>query len=181
MKPFISVIVIAHDRKQFLPDALRSLEAQTLSKDLFEVIVVKNFVHEEIDKKIRENGWLSIITNKKHVAGKIAVGLDKANGEIVTFLEDDDIYKPNRLEKIYQSFIKYPNIIFFHNSFEEIDIYGNSLGIRPATKYGELILPSKLKSKFAEAFDELSWASMHNSSIAIRRGIVMKYIDKLEN
>ena len=41
--PYISVIVTAYNRRQYLPDALRSLEAQTLSKDKFEVIVVKNF------------------------------------------------------------------------------------------------------------------------------------------
>ncbi|MGC9113386.1 glycosyltransferase family A protein [Acidilobus sp.] len=54
---FISVIVTAYNRKQYLPYALRSLESQSLSKDRFEVIVVKNFEDKESDKIIRRNGW----------------------------------------------------------------------------------------------------------------------------
>jgi cellulose synthase/poly-beta-1,6-N-acetylglucosamine synthase-like glycosyltransferase len=42
-QPYISVIVTAYNRRKYLSFALRSLEAQTLPRDRFEVIVVKNF------------------------------------------------------------------------------------------------------------------------------------------
>ncbi len=42
-KPFISVIVTAYNRKQFILEALNSIVNQTLSKDKYEVIVTKNF------------------------------------------------------------------------------------------------------------------------------------------
>jgi len=38
-QPYISVIVTAYNRRRYLPFALRSLEAQTLPRDKFEVIV----------------------------------------------------------------------------------------------------------------------------------------------
>ena len=41
-KPFISVIVTAYNRKQFILEALNSIVNQTLSKDKYEVIVTKN-------------------------------------------------------------------------------------------------------------------------------------------
>jgi glycosyltransferase involved in cell wall biosynthesis len=42
-QPYISVIVTAYNRRKYLPFALTSLEAQTLPRGRFEVIVVKNF------------------------------------------------------------------------------------------------------------------------------------------
>ena len=38
----ISVIVIPYNRKEFLNDALESLNSQTLEKDKFEVILITN-------------------------------------------------------------------------------------------------------------------------------------------
>ena len=39
----ISVIVTAYNRKEFLKEALESLNNQTLGKDKFEVILITNF------------------------------------------------------------------------------------------------------------------------------------------
>ena len=41
--PFISVIITAHNRKEFLLEAVNSALNQTLPKDEYEIIVVKNF------------------------------------------------------------------------------------------------------------------------------------------
>jgi glycosyltransferase involved in cell wall biosynthesis len=51
-QPYISVIVTAYNRRKYLPFALRSLEAQTLLRDNFEVIIVKNFDDKESDSII---------------------------------------------------------------------------------------------------------------------------------
>jgi Glycosyl transferase family 2. len=59
----ISVIVTAYNRKKFLPYALKSLESQTLPKDKFEVIVVKNFEDQISDDIIKKNGWKDMVTN----------------------------------------------------------------------------------------------------------------------
>ncbi|MFP3287412.1 MAG: glycosyltransferase [Acidilobus sp.] len=59
-QPYISVIVTAYNRRRYLPFALRSLEAQTLPRDKFEVIVVKNFDDKESDSIISRNGWKDV-------------------------------------------------------------------------------------------------------------------------
>jgi len=41
--PFISVIIVAHNRREFLLEAVNSALHQTLPKDEYEIIVVKNF------------------------------------------------------------------------------------------------------------------------------------------
>ncbi|WP_048816757.1 glycosyltransferase family A protein [Caldisphaera lagunensis] len=103
---FISVIVTAHNRKKYLPYALQSLEKQTLDKDKFEVIVVKNFEDQLSDKIIERNNWKNIVTEENNTLGeKLSLGIDESKGDIITFLEDDT-YKPERLMYIYKSFQK---------------------------------------------------------------------------
>jgi glycosyltransferase involved in cell wall biosynthesis len=41
--PFISVIIVAHKRREFLLDAINYALNQALPKDEYEIIVVKNF------------------------------------------------------------------------------------------------------------------------------------------
>ncbi len=50
----ISVIVSAYKRKKYLPYALRSLESQTLPKDKFGIIIVKNFKDKKTEEIIEE-------------------------------------------------------------------------------------------------------------------------------
>jgi len=49
--PFISVVITAHDRKEYLKQAVDSALNQTLSRDNYEVIVTKNF------DTIYDEGW----------------------------------------------------------------------------------------------------------------------------
>ncbi|MGC9072482.1 MAG: glycosyltransferase family A protein, partial [Acidilobus sp.] len=109
----ISVIVTAYNRRHYLPHALRSLKGQTLPRDRFKVIVVKNFEDKESDGIIRRNGWKNIVTDVVPLGGKIAIGLEEAGGEVVTFLEDDDMYRKERLSYIYRVFASSRDVVYF--------------------------------------------------------------------
>ena len=41
--PYISVIITAYNRKDFLFNAIKSVVNQTLDKKYYEIIVIKNF------------------------------------------------------------------------------------------------------------------------------------------
>jgi glycosyltransferase involved in cell wall biosynthesis len=126
-QPYISVIVTAYNRRKYLPFALRSLEAQTLPKDRFEVIVVKNFEDKESDDIISRNGWKDVYNDDSYHGRKILAGLEESRGEVITFLEDDDMYVSNRLEEVYKAFTSYDRLVYFHNSQAVIDSNGNLL------------------------------------------------------
>ena len=117
-QPYISVIVTAYNRRRYLPFALRSLEAQTLPRDRFEVIVVKNFEDRESDNIISRNGWKDVYEDSTYHGRKILVGLEESKGDVITFLEDDDMYTNDRLEKVYKAFTSYKRLVYFHNSQE---------------------------------------------------------------
>lgn len=111
----ISVIMTAHNRRQFLPRALKSIEEQTLDKSLFEVIVVKNFTDNTVDEFIKNHNFRHILVAENTPQGfDLAEGISNAKGEVITFLEDDDVYSPQRLARIFESF-RDPRVSFFKN------------------------------------------------------------------
>jgi glycosyltransferase involved in cell wall biosynthesis len=122
--PSISVIVTAHNRRRYLPFALRSLEAQTLPKDKFEVVVVKNFEDPESDSIISRNGWRSVYNDELYHGRKILAGLEEAKGDVITFLEDDDMYVNSRLAEVNRAFTTYKGLVYFHNSQTVVDKEG---------------------------------------------------------
>lgn len=106
--PKVSIIVATYRRKEALKKALQSLITQTYSN--FEIIVVDDNAdvewNTEIDNivnsmKISDNVEIIYIQNKnnKGSAETRNIGIMVATGEYVTFLDDDDIYLPDKLRK----------------------------------------------------------------------------------
>ena len=126
-QPYISVIVTAYNRRRYLPFALRSLEAQTLPRDRFEVIVVKNFDDKESDGIISRNGWKEVYNDDLYHGRMVLAGLEESRGEVITFLDDDDMYVDNRLEEVYKAFTSFKRLVYFQNSQTIIDDNGNVL------------------------------------------------------
>ena len=133
-QPYISVIVTAYNRRRYLPFALKSIEAQSLPRDKFEVIVVKNFEDKESDDIISRNGWKDLYEDSTYHGRKILAGLEESKGDVITFLEDDDMYTNNRLEEIYRAFMSHGRLTYFHNSQTIIDSNGNVLERPPFSK-----------------------------------------------
>ncbi|MFP3242946.1 glycosyltransferase family 2 protein, partial [Caldisphaera sp.] len=162
----ISVIVTAYNRKKFLPYALKSLESQTLPKDKFEVIVVKNFEDQISDDIIRKNGWKDMVTNVIPQGGMIAIGLEESKGNIITFLDDDDLYREDRLEKIYKTFKSVPELIYFHNKQIYIDESGRPLNLEYGKSFTIRLPPGIVDCRLAFVEPGI----FHNSSsIAVVR------------
>jgi len=65
--PFISVIVTAHNRREFLLDAVNSALNQTLPKDEYEIIVVRNFLKNfsEYDDILKNLGVKTVFLMKR--------------------------------------------------------------------------------------------------------------------
>ena len=103
---------------------MESLLDQTLPRDRFEILVVKNFADEEIDRFLTEHAVEHWVTTEGPLAGKILEALARSRGEVITFLEDDDLYVPQRLAVVEEAFEHDPDLGFFRNGFEVIDEEG---------------------------------------------------------
>ena len=102
-KPYISVIITAYNRKEFILDAVNSVINQSLERSKYEIIVVKNYLDDTIDKFLHENNIIDLYTDRKPLGAKIANGIEKSKGEVICFLEDDDLFLPEKLYEIYNS------------------------------------------------------------------------------
>ena len=112
--PYISVIITAYNRKEFLLNAIKSALNQTLDKKYYEIIAIKNFRDKNIDDFINENRIKHIVMD-----GTVGEFLDKAiseaNGEIISFLDDDDLFFKNKLDSVYKEFKKDNDVVYYHN------------------------------------------------------------------
>ena len=113
-RPFISVIITAYNRREFIRDAVNSIINSMLPEDEYEIIVIKNFRDEYVDNIVEKIGGKSIFTNLISIGAKAALGIDAAEGDVITFLEDDDMYLPDRLEIIRKVFDNDPSLIYYH-------------------------------------------------------------------
>jgi len=192
-QPYISVIVTAYNRRRYLPFALRSLEAQTLPRDRFEVIVVKNFNDKESDDIISRNGWKEVYNDDLYQGRMVLAGLEESRGEVITFLDDDDMYVSNRLEEVYKAFTAYDRLVYFQNSQTIIDENGNVLERPPRSKNlvgGSPIVIDidklqTLAKKYVMSIVDITLkvragADVNGSSMAVRRPVLESHVQLLK-
>lgn len=117
-------------------------------------------------------------TDAKNIGAKVAIGIEEARGEVITFLEDDDVYVPERLQIVYNAFKSIKDLIHFHNDYAYIDEKGNFIGYREGYfRYKDLIIPNNVKRRIVDEYVNLTWASLFNSAVAIRRSISIKRLN----
>jgi glycosyltransferase involved in cell wall biosynthesis len=116
-KVFISVIITAFNRKTYVEQAMKSALNQTLSKDLYEIFLVKNYVDESIDEFAEKNGIIIVNSDEPNYGNRILSVLKFMNGEIICFLEDDDLYNKSHLKYIYDSFVLHQKLGFIKGNF----------------------------------------------------------------
>lgn len=116
MQPLVSVVVATYLQDDMLLRALNSLKEQTYKN--FEVIVVDDNDNKEYNSRVNniiikfkeenEEIKLKFIVNNKNLGSAHTrnVGIDASSGEYITFLDDDDLYLPENLEKQIENMLK---------------------------------------------------------------------------
>ena len=158
--PYISVIITAYNRKNFLLRAIKSVVNQTLDKEHYEIIVIKNFTDDIIDSYIQNKKIRGIVSDLESLNGKLFEALNIARGTIISFLDDDDLFCENKLNIVYTEFKKDDNIVYYHNAPIPIN-----------EKY------MKFNKRFNKKFDRtLGKSPLFNmSSISVRKSILNLY------
>lgn len=103
-KPFFTVVIPTHNRSALLQEAIQSVLGQTF--ETFELIVVDDHSSDdtsEVVRSIQDNRIKYIVNNRsKGGAGARNSGIFQAKGIWVAFLDDDDVWLPNKLESDYK-------------------------------------------------------------------------------
>lgn len=105
----ISVIIPTYRPQSYLWECLNSLTNQTFPKEDYEVILVLNGCKEpfysEIKDYINEHkcvNWRFIHTMTGGVSNARNIALDEAQGEYITFIDDDDFVSLTYLQELYE-------------------------------------------------------------------------------
>jgi len=97
-KPFVSVCTPTYNRRRFIPALIKSFQNQTYPKELMEWIIIDDgednvkdcFEGIECVKYFRYE-------KKMKLGKKRNVMHEKATGEIIVYMDDDDYYPPERV------------------------------------------------------------------------------------
>lgn len=182
----ISVLITAYNRKEFIISAINSVMSQSIIHPI-EVIVIKNFLDEEIDEFISSNGIKSIFVGECSVGQMLRIAIENANGDIISFLDDDDLFSRLKLEIVENIFYENPDLMFFHNSQQRF--FNNELSnvnvIFPEIKKStltEIRVNENSVKDLAKLVLINQWGEFYFnlSSISIRKTCYISFLNDLE-
>ena len=174
---FISVIICAQDRREFLKDAVNSVVNQSLSREMYEIIVVKNFDDESIDEFLQENMVITIYTQAQYLSNKHALAIKRSKGSIICFLDDDDVFEKHKLKTVLLEFSKDDKLSFMHNGMVFTDISGTELS--KSRNFTPISYDASTRDRTVIRSMLSQMASYNSSSMTISRGLALKYVDLL--
>lgn len=128
--PTVSIIIPVYNGARFLPEAIDSVFAQTY-KD-YEIIVIDDGSTDNT-KEVLEPYFDKIkyiYQNNRGVAGAMNAGIRHAHGEYIAFLDQDDIWLPQKLAIQINYMANNPEIGLVYSKAHKIDEDGKLLHLK---------------------------------------------------
>jgi len=111
LKPFISLIIPAHNEEAEIKICLNSILKQDLNKKYFEVIVVDNASTDSTAKIIKKYPFRYVFEPKKSVVAARQKGVDVSKGGIIVTGDADTRYPKDWLRQIKKDFDEDPKLV----------------------------------------------------------------------
>lgn len=95
----VTALIVTHNRCRLLKQAVASVLLQT--HPVFELIIVNDASSDGTDEYLESLDSVIVITNKSSLGGAQArnLGIAAASGDVIAFLDDDDQWHPEKIEK----------------------------------------------------------------------------------
>ncbi|KAA3646319.1 MAG: glycosyltransferase family 2 protein [Chloroflexi bacterium] len=144
--PRLSVIIPTYNRAALLQEAIASVQAQTFTD--FEIIVVDDGSTDGTQallERLNVEGVLRYAVQEN--AGPAAArnrAIAMSEGKYVTFLDDDDLYVPNKLEREVAYLEAHPDMGLVHSDFIKFDAKHPDLGYRDTSFFSGHVYPGLL-------------------------------------
>jgi glycosyltransferase involved in cell wall biosynthesis len=99
--PRVSVVVPGRDAAHTLPGVLRALAAQTVGRELYEVVVVDDDSSDATPSVVRRSAVARLVRAPTHVgiAASRNMGVHAARGELIAFIDADCVPSESWLER----------------------------------------------------------------------------------
>ncbi len=180
-EPRFAVIIGVYGRKEFVLNAVRSVEAQTIPRDRFEVIVSTNYADPQIDRALEAAGVTIFRDEESLIGRKQARALAVSTAPWVTFLDDDDAFEPERFERLSAVLAAHPDVGYYRNRVRVVDRQGAALPLerwrlhevdRGFDELGEVYVPAEERQRAYEVGVRRTFATFNSSSMTLRRELL---------
>lgn len=113
MEPIFTVIITTYNRKDMLPRAIQSVLSQTLP--YFELLLIDNGSTDDTQSLVStiKDPRVIFFRNPRPTDscdGPRNLGIKMAKGRLISFLDDDDTWYPERLKKVNRAFQEHPEV-----------------------------------------------------------------------
>ena len=162
----ISTIIILYNLEKYIDDAIQSVLEQTRQSD--EIIVVddcstdgsSDIVAKYRDRVIHIKQEENIGTLRNSLAG-----LKAATGDVVAFLDADDVWMPKKLEAIEKEFLQDEEVVLVSHDFIEVDEnlqYVDDWNVSNETRLNT--------RRITKRFPKKEWSEKMRESILLTKG-----------
>ena len=132
MNDLVSIIMPSHNCEEFVEESILSVQAQTY--DNWELLFVDDNSKDNtlsIVRALAENdARIRIIENKDHCGAAVSrnIALREAKGRWIAFLDSDDLWEPQKLER-QVAFMEQHGYAYTYTNYQEIDQYSKERGV----------------------------------------------------
>ena len=169
----VSAVVMAHGRREFLREAVDSARAQTGVATSYEVIVTKDFADPYVDTL---PGLRLLDSTGMGTGDMIAEAAKAARGDLLAFLDDDDVWEPGKVAQVLSVFASSPRLGYYGhgqsiiNDAGEPSPMGGAIWRRQKRLRKDIEIPPPISGSVASSL----WADPGNdSSITLRRAFLL--------
>jgi glycosyltransferase involved in cell wall biosynthesis len=150
-EPLISVIIPSYNRAEFVVDAVKSALGQTYSP--LEVIVVDDGSTDETKKRLEPslNRIRYVHQLNRGVAAARNTGIEAAKGELIAFLDADDLWSPEKLlrqvkviEDRQEVGLVHSNIYYFGTDVPQDCVTKDGMTVYEGDCYAQLFLRNRI-------------------------------------
>ena len=179
----ISIIVTAYNRRNYIMQAIKSIEYQNIDPSEYELIVITNF---DIELNVSTGIKVSNIVMNGSIGEFLYTGIRIAKYDLIAFLDDDDVWQPAKLSKTMNVFRAYPEVVFYRNSLNYIGPDGSLFHYRRIQD----IFPYHLKGLKILCNEEVlsklpliltSSLEFNLSTMVVRKEVLIRRLEQLKS
>ena len=162
----ISTVITLYNLEKYIDDAIQSVLSQTRQPD--EIIVVDDCSTDaSADIVAKYTHRIIYIKQEKNIGAlrNSLSGLKAATGDIVAFLDGDDVWMPEKLEAIEKEFLQDEEVVLVSHDFREVDEnlqYVHDLNISNETRLNT--------HRIAKSYAKKDWSDKMREAILFREG-----------
>ena len=154
MESLVSIITPVYNSQDYLEETILSVLNQTYSN--WELLLIDDCStdnsYEIIKKYLEKDKRIKYLKNDKNSGPAITRnrGIKEAKGEYIAFLDSDDLWYENKLERQI-NFMQTNNIVISHGDYEMIDENGKylkSVNTKIELDYFNLLKENQIKTSF---------------------------------